>query len=221
MNWTGFCLKHQLKKQLFQNFWLSHSKEIWQHLENVHARSKFQSWICFDVVVVENILGFHGCVSFLNEVAGGSFIYSAHVTYLVWVKQTYSQSINLTHELILCIQIPRGRVDFLTKIPKLKVLAGTEFLTLKKLVKCIQRSYKILLFSLSHINLSRKNSNRVYYHNIYIWLPWILGLSGSTKTLTKTVIKRWNIQASCPRVNGVVDIKLAELCWRQSSDYSL
>ena len=49
----------------------------------------------------------------------------------------YSQSIHLTHELKLCIKIPRGRVDFLTKIPKLKVLAGTEFLTLKKLVKCM------------------------------------------------------------------------------------
>ena len=76
-------------------------------------------------------------VCLLKKVAGGSFIHSAHVTYLVWVKQMYSQSIHLTHELKLCIKIPRGRVYFLTKIPKLKVLAGTEFLTLKKLVKCM------------------------------------------------------------------------------------
>ena len=37
---------------------------------------------------------------------------SGHTLHLSHVKQIYSQPYHLKHELILCIQVKRGRVDF-------------------------------------------------------------------------------------------------------------
>ena len=49
------------------------------------------------------------------------------MSHLSQVKQMYGQPINFTHELLLCIQITRGKVDFSTEIPQQLVLAGTKF----------------------------------------------------------------------------------------------
>ena len=66
------------------------------------------------------------------------------------VKQMYSQPIHLTHELILCIQITRGRVH-----PQQRVLAGTKFWTCDLLTQIFFKlqpylPYRIWPFSWLH-----------------------------------------------------------------------
>ena len=52
--------------------------------------------------------------------------YLLNLLHLSLVKQMYSQPIHITHDLILCLQITRGMVDF-NRDSSIKFLAGTEF----------------------------------------------------------------------------------------------
>ena len=55
-------------------------------------------------------------------------LFIEHMLHLSHVKQMYSQTMHLTHELKLCIQMIRRRVS-LTEIPRWRILAGAEFQT--------------------------------------------------------------------------------------------